>query len=95
MRKTAFYLAALIIALILFWWWLGQREQIRQRGSTPEQIGFADSLTVDRFVLMRHNQPDIDLQKDSDGVWHLRSPVDDRANINMVRQLKGFCIRTL
>jgi len=87
MKKTIPYLVVLLIALVALWWWLGKREEVRQRGAVPEAAGFADSLTVSRFVLGRHNQPDIVIEKDPDGVWVLTEPVKDRANLNLVRQL--------
>lgn len=87
MKKTIPYLLVLLIALVALWWWLGKKEDMRQRGEAPEVAGFADSLTVSRFVLSRHNQPDIVIEKNADGFWMLTAPVADRANLNLVRQM--------
>lgn len=87
MKKSIPYLLVLLIALVALWWWLGKREAARQQGAVPEAAGFADSLTVSRFVLSRHNQPDLEFEKDADGVWMMTKPLRDRANINLVRQM--------
>jgi hypothetical protein len=86
MKKTIPYLVVLLAALVALWWWLGKREELRQRTTLPGQTGMADSASVSRFVLERAGQPRMVLARDADGIWRLTEPVNDRANMNLVRQ---------
>lgn len=91
MKKTAIVLVAALVVLLGFWWWLSEREQSRQLGGTAKLATQVDTNTVDRFILMRHNQPKIVIVRDADGFWHITEPLQDKANVNFVRQLvQGF-----
>ena len=86
--KKLVSLVTLLGILILVWYFLGRQEEARQQGDVPDQATEVDTLTVNRLVLIRYNQPDIVFTKDENGFWNLVQPVADRANPNMVRQIE-------
>jgi hypothetical protein len=91
MKKTAILLGAALVVLLGLWWWMSEREKSRQLGGSAKLATQVDTNTVDRFVIMRHNEPKIVIVKDADGFWNITEPVQDKANVNFVRQLvHGF-----
>jgi hypothetical protein len=87
-KNRILLLAGLLLVLLLVWWWLGSQEASRQRGGVPERATQADTLTLNRIVLSRHNQPDIVFEKDAGGLWQMTEPLPDRANPNLTKQLE-------
>jgi hypothetical protein len=86
--KKLFTLVVLLAVLLGLWYLLGNREQARQQADVPGDLIQVDTNSVNRLVLMRHNQPDLVFEKDFDGFWNMTKPVADRANPNMVNQIE-------
>jgi len=86
MKKTLI-LVVVLAALVAIWLWLSKREEAREGAGRTEYATQADTLLVSKVIVSRHNQPDIVLEKDTDGFWNLTAPLRDRANPNIAKQL--------
>ena len=87
MKKQILILIAVLIALLMAWMLLGRQEDARQRGDLPDEPAQVDSLAVERLILTRSNQPEIEFVKDADGFWNIVRPLEDRVNMNLLNQL--------